>query len=127
MFVYLLITVELGILYTVFWYLYLRDPIPARKIGGSTWGSYNPAATKGGIDMSAFKFEQNASCASCYMEGAQHTHSSAVKPFMLPVNDEMTLDPKTNHYVPLPRKRRTMLAAMIQQFDDCLSEFNVKP
>ncbi|MBX9723916.1 MAG: hypothetical protein K2X81_21090 [Candidatus Obscuribacterales bacterium] len=127
MFVYLLITLELGILYTVFWYLYLRDPIQSRRIGGNTWGSYNAAATKGNTEMPAFQYEQNAACASCYMEGGQHTHASAVKAFMVPVCDEMTLDPKTSHYVPLPRKRRTMLAAMIQQFDDCLSEFNVKP
>lgn len=127
MFVYILISAELAILYTVFWYLYLRSPKQARRIVGTTWGSYNPADTTGGADASQYALNSAASCAQCYVQGAQHSHMTAVKPFMLPVHDEMVLDLQTNHYVPSSRKRRTVLAALIQQLDDCFSEFNVKP
>jgi|688.fasta_scaffold286179_2 hypothetical protein len=128
MFVYILITAELAILYTVFWYLYLRSPKQSRRIVGTTWGSYNAADTTGGVDVSGYSLSNGASCAHCYLQGAQHDHNlTAVKPFMLPVHDEMVLDLKTNHYVPSSRKRRTVLAALIQQLDDCFSEFNVRP
>lgn len=127
MFVYILITAELAILYTVFWYLYLRAPKHSRRIVGNTWGSYHPAATNGGIDASAFTSDGGVSCAHCYLQGGQQAQMSAVKPFMLPVHDEMMLDLRTNHYVPVPRKRRPLLASLIQQLDECLSEFNVRP
>ncbi|MBX9686852.1 MAG: hypothetical protein K2X27_09135 [Candidatus Obscuribacterales bacterium] len=125
MFVYLLISAELAILYTVFWYLYLREPSKNRRIGGNTWGSYHPAATNNGANP--FALSQGMACAQCYIQGAEHSHDmSAVKPFMLPVHDEMVLDQKTSHYVPLAPRRKTALAAIIQQLDDCFSEFNVK-
>lgn len=126
MFIYLLIASELAILYTVFWYLYLREPKQARRIVGNTWGAYNPGATNGGIDASPFGLEMSA--AHCYLQpGLQQPQVNAVKPFMLPVHDEMVLDLNTNHYVPNARPRRTTLGALIQQLDDCLSELNVKP
>lgn len=100
MFVFILISAELAILYTVFWYLYLREPRQARRISGDDWGSYNQATTSDGI--------------------------SAVKPFMVPQYKEMILDLRTNHYVPLPEKRRTMLSFFAQQLDDCMSELNVR-
>ncbi len=128
MFVYFLIASELAILYTVFWYLYLREPKQARRINGSNWGSYHPAATSGVNDASMFAFGGGAACSNCYLETGNNTQElSAVKPFMLPVRDEMILDLSTNHYVPVPRPRKTVLGSLIQQLDDCLSEFNVKP
>ena len=126
MFVYLLITAELAILYTVFWYLYLRQPKEARRIVGNTWGSYHPAATSAGIDAS-FMMDSGASCAHCYVQSGQEPTGSAVKPFMVPVHDEMILDLKTNHYVPNALPQKTVLGSLIQQIDDCLSEMNVRP
>lgn len=125
MFVYILITAELAILYTVFWYLYLRQPKQSRRIVGSTWGSYHPAATSV-ADFPAYTAYDVGSSTQCYLESAQASRKSAVKPFMLPVHEEMVLDLRSNRYVPVSRKR-TALAALIQQLDDCLSEFNVKP
>ncbi len=125
MFVYLLIASELAILYTVFWYLYLREPRQSHKIAGNTWGAYNGAqsTTNGGDAM--FGYEMSA--APCYMERGQQMQASGVKPFMLPVQDEMVLDLKTNHYVPVNRPHRTVLGALIHQLDSCLSEMNVRP
>jgi len=39
MLIYLIIAAELAILYTVFWYVYVRDPKPY-KIVGNLWGRY---------------------------------------------------------------------------------------
>ncbi len=40
MLAYVIIAVELLILYTVFWYVFLREPKPY-KIQGNPWGAYN--------------------------------------------------------------------------------------
>jgi hypothetical protein len=40
MFVYLLITAELALVYTAFWYLYLRDPKDRENIQAALWGTY---------------------------------------------------------------------------------------
>jgi hypothetical protein len=51
MLAYLIIAVELLILYTVFWYVFLREPKPYR-IQGNAWGAYD------GPDPSIQKFAQ---------------------------------------------------------------------
>jgi hypothetical protein len=40
MFAYLVIAFELAILYTVFWYIFLREPKPF-KVAGNIWGQYD--------------------------------------------------------------------------------------
>lgn len=40
MLIYLIIAAELAILYTVFWYVFVRDPKPY-KISGPLWGKYD--------------------------------------------------------------------------------------
>lgn len=42
MYAYLIIAAELLILYTVFWYVFLREPKPY-KIKGNPWGRYDEA------------------------------------------------------------------------------------
>ena len=50
MLIYLIIAAELAILYTVFWYVYVRDPKPY-KISGNLWGKYGDKGfTAGGAD-----------------------------------------------------------------------------
>lgn len=112
MFIYLLIAAELAILYTVFWYLYLREPKQARRIAAHNWGNYGrgPITTGGGKP--------------------HQTHQ--VRSFMLLGCEEMTLDLESNHYVPVDLSARhgwnkLELAKAIQRIDDALSEFNVKP
>ena len=40
MFICLLIAAEFAVLGTVFWYLYLREPISSHTIAGDLWGQY---------------------------------------------------------------------------------------
>lgn len=40
MFIYLLIAFELGILYTVFWYIYVQEP-KSINLSGFSWGNYD--------------------------------------------------------------------------------------
>lgn len=42
MFAYLIIAVELAILYSVFWYVFIREPKPYR-VAGNLWGTYDRA------------------------------------------------------------------------------------
>ena len=50
MFIYVVIAFELAILYTVFWYVYQREPKPY-KIIGDPWGKYDDSGfTTGGAD-----------------------------------------------------------------------------
>jgi hypothetical protein len=95
MFVFILISVELAILYMVYWYLFVREPKESRRISAANWGSYDSGT--GGI-----------------------------KKFMVPEMEEMVLDPKTNHYVPLQQPRGSFLSSILHKVDDCLSELNVK-
>ena len=53
MLAYLVISVELAILYTVFWYVFLREPKPYR-IKGNAWGAYDGPAQE--TDASIKKF-----------------------------------------------------------------------
>ena len=50
MLICLVIAAELALLYTVFWYFYVREPKPF-KIVGNPWGKYGETGfTAGGID-----------------------------------------------------------------------------
>jgi hypothetical protein len=97
MFVFILISCELAILYTVFWYLYLREPKQARRITGDTWGAYG---TKGGAEQ--------------------------VQAFMKVKPEEMMLDLRTNHYVPLPQKQQSLFTTVMRHLDDRMSHLNVR-
>src|SRR5262249_25097288 len=52
MLMYFIIAAELAILYTAFWYIYLREPKALKmKIAGNPWGKYGESGfTAGGID-----------------------------------------------------------------------------
>ena len=39
-FAYLVIAIELAILYSVFWYVFVREPKPF-KVGPAMWGTYD--------------------------------------------------------------------------------------
>lgn len=50
MLIYLIIAAELAILYTVFWYVYVKDPKPY-QVKGHPWGRYGQAGyTAGSVD-----------------------------------------------------------------------------
>jgi hypothetical protein len=122
-FFYVLITAELTLLYGVFWYLFLREPTHARRIGAETWGMYPQykAAMKSG-----FRTRQNniAAAQAKYVEVA---HEDPARPVILPVYDEMTLDLRTNRYVPVPEKQQTIFGRFIDDLDGQLSTLNIRP
>lgn len=62
MFAYLIIGVELVILYTVFWYVFLYEPKPY-KVTGPIWGIYDPRVPKlsqNDIDTLILEYKQRA-------------------------------------------------------------------
>lgn len=79
MFVHLLILSEFLLLFAVFWYLYLREPRPVRKIKSNTWGAYSPSTTL------------------CRIESADESIHS----FVAGQRGEMIFDRRTNRWVPL--------------------------
>ena len=123
MFFYVLIAAELTMLYGVFWYLFLREPTHLRSIGAETWGMYPQyrEALKNGFKGSQLK----GTCEQYFVEVAQEDSSN--RPVMLPVYDEMTLDLRTNHYVPVPQKQQTIFGRFIDDLDGQLSNLNVRP
>ena len=126
MFVYGLITAELILLYTVFWYLYLRDPNPSRRIVADNWGNYEAAAiTTRGATMTAYEYQSILESKQCKVKELSQERADYIKPFMVPVYSELTLDVRTNRYVPLEPKQ----GFVAQFFDDMngqLSCLNVK-
>jgi hypothetical protein len=52
MYIYILIALELAVLYTVFWYLYIRKPSHRERIVGNPWGLYE------GVDTDSKHFEK---------------------------------------------------------------------
>lgn len=120
MFVYVLITAELALLYTVFWYLYLREPKQARTIVADTWGNYSN--TNAAIKNA---FRNNAACAQAhsYLEAAPDENRTNT----LPIYRELKLDLQTNRYVPVVEEDKNIFARFIDSLDVNLSALNVKP
>jgi hypothetical protein len=87
MFAYLLIGIELAILYSVFWYVFVREPRPYR-INGSIWGSYEsgvPGFASQDVDTLVLEHKQNAEQNVCFdrrvpRPAYPHATSSAYDP-----------------------------------------------
>lgn len=137
MFVYLLIAAELALLYTVYWYLHVREPKHARRIGGNTWGNYgNLRVTAYGAGCKAcctIKLPISADSLSYSVsERDEYDRRQELKPFMVPDWNEMSLDLKTNRYVPIESHTMSCrvgsrFVRLVQIADDFLSEINVRP
>ena len=73
MFAYLVIAIELAILYSVFWYVFVREPKPF-KVGADMWGTYDQG------DLPFTKYDATANVYSQELHGlasrAHHNHSS---------------------------------------------------
>ena len=95
MFAYLIIGIELAILYSVFWYVFVREPRPYR-INGSIWGSYEtgvPGFTAQEVDTLVLEYKQNTEQKICFdrrvpRPAYPHPTSSAYDPslFVAPFN-----------------------------------------
>jgi hypothetical protein len=98
MFVYLLIAAELGVLYTVYWYLFLYEPQSAHKIsaGNRLWGRYERP-----VD---------------YLDEPD-------EPFADELASDYILDLRTNHYVRISRQAR--LECLARQIDRAFAQLKV--
>src|SRR5579884_3953454 len=87
MFVYLLIVAELGLLYGVFWYLYVREPRASKRINAQMWGRYDMP-----LEYQEAQAYEHGECEEC----RRHEQMLAA------VRQEYMLDQHTNHYVQVP-------------------------
>ena len=122
MFFYVLITAELALLYSVFWYLFLREPTHSRRVGADTWGMYPQYRTA--LKDAGYRNQQQ-NIAPHFVE-VPHTDPSA-QPVILPVYDELTLDLRTNRYVPVPEKQQNIFGRIVDTVDGQLSYLNIRP
>lgn len=122
MFIYAMIAAELVLLYVVFWYLFLRDPDPRRKIAGNTWGAYKNALPRYDKEVIVDDPARDDEPCSCEPE-------PAVRGFMVPHPRELVFDPRKNKYISVNQynRSRTRLAIFLQSVDETLSKLNVKP
>ena len=113
MFVYLLIASEFIVLYTVFWYLYIRDPKVKRRISANMWGSYQRASYDQLPDPT-LQFARSCDDLNIY-DGAYATPAY-----------EYVLDQTTNHYV-RAQQGGSLLGRVTAGLDRQFSRLNVRP
>jgi hypothetical protein len=118
MFVYLLIAAELGILYGVFWYLYIRQPRANKRISAQLWGSYD--------DPSGYLQEHKQAYESLACGQAECTTCRQTEALLTSVRNEYILDTTTNHYVQVP-EGMSLLDRLATTVDRALSHLNVAP
>ncbi len=111
MFVFLLISAELALLYVVFWYLYVRDPKCKERIKGDLWGAYEGADTS----QDYCPVYQEPACVK--VDQTAYAHA-----------EEFIWDSNSNSYIPVSQyEAMSLLAKMAAQLDRQLSQLNVKP
>jgi hypothetical protein len=120
MFIYLLIASELAVLYTVFWYLYVRQPKCTHRIQGSLWGTYGDSAKTTNADPTISFARWNDEYS--YLMAFEHARLSNKKA----IEEEWMLDQKTSHYVPVDNSG-SLLRRMAAQLDRSFSQLNVHP
>ena len=123
MFVYLLIAAELAVLYTVFWYLYVREPKHKRHISANMWGTYDEPMTRDGADPTLpfvqGSYEHQLYEAYCRGELSAEASNS---------EEEFIWDVATHHYVPVSKLRTPALfGQMAAKLDQTFSQLNVRP
>jgi hypothetical protein len=113
MFVYLLIAAELAVLYTVFWYLYVREPQEKRRISANLWGTYEESLVDGRVDPTLPFL--------CHHEEEHQIYQGAYPAQVR----QYILDLSTNHYVPVV-ENATMLNRVADSLDRTFSQLNIK-
>ena len=111
MFVYLLIASELAILYTVFWYLYVREPKVNRRISANLWGTYEESMMQADPMLPFLRSDD-------YNRIYDEAYASTAR--------EYVLDQVTNHYVPVG-DNATVVQRVAVSLDRTFSRLNVKP
>jgi len=77
MYAYLIIGVELAILYSVFWYVFIREPRPY-TIKGDLWGTYSQSSFTACDDYassSAHQWDQNREVLKKIQNGHSQNHA----------------------------------------------------
>ncbi len=111
MFVFLLLTAELMLLYVVFWYLYVRDPKCKEHIKGDLWGAYE------GTERLHDYYPAYKEPACARVDQSAYAHA-----------EEFIWDANSSTYVPVSQyEAMSLLAKMAAQLDRQLSQLNVKP
>ncbi len=131
MFIYLLIAAELAVLYTVFWYLYIREPQCHHRIEGNLWGRYESALPQSSADpMLPFATGHDGNGLS-YVPGFARGEADWKKQFAAAYrpSEEFVLDQITNHYVVQRNalQGRSLILRMAVMLDNTLSQLNVRP
>lgn len=115
MFAYAMIAAELVLVYLTFWYLFLRDPEPRRKIAANTWGCYQkPIRT----ECNAVTEHKSTQQGHSECTAGHHGHPA-----------EMIFDPRNNKYISIKQFNQTQssVALVLQRIDEFLSRLNVRP
>jgi hypothetical protein len=121
MFIFLLIAAELAVLYTVFWYLYVRDPHHKKNIRGNLWGTYDAPENS---DINPFAYPRD-DYGLAYLKACEQ-ELDCITP--LYSTDEMILDRETNRYVTVHRfETRSSVMQFLSKLDRALSHLNVRP
>lgn len=125
MFVYALIAAELGLLYVVFWYLYLRDAKKAKRFAATNWGRYQNSPLSVEEILPADSRAASADCQYCGCSETEH----AVKGYMVPHPTELVFDRNKNRFISARKYYQTKLsfASLLQKIDEKLSHLNVRP
>lgn len=118
MFVYVLIVAELAVLYTVFWYLYVRKPECKKNISSDLWGSYDTAMHNEPAMLYA-PISDHANADAYFMRARDE--------FQVAMASEFKLDQKTNRIVAIDHQGASLLEKMAAKIDKTLSQLNVKP
>ena|SRR5688572_2390071 len=127
MFIYLLIFAELAVLFTVFWYLYVREPKCNHRIKGVLWGAYDDDEfyTTYGAGRQHNNVQNQDETAHRY---ASVPESEWSLPSHL-LQEELVLDPVKNRYIPIGSadEGHSFLVRLAMRLDRTLSQLNVRP
>src|SRR5688572_29343342 len=119
MFVYVLIVAELAVLYTVFWYLYVRKPECKRRISSDLWGSYDQSVHNEPAMLYAPVSSDQSNPDAYFLRARDEFHVA--------IASEFKLDQQTNRFVPVNQEAGSLLERMAAKIDRALSQLNVKP
>lgn len=114
MFVFLIISAELVLVYTAFWYLYLREPAGYGRITASLWGTYIETVDNG-FDPSVPDMQ------SCQCSPLREQHYMSYDHRL-----DFELDRCTNHIVPVAESG-SVLVQVANKIDRTFSKANIRP
>lgn len=116
MFIYMLICAELALLFTVFWYLYVRQPGCNHRIRGDMWGDYDENYQRE-VSQSWRQWDDCSQFSVPLDEADLPTWQG---------HDELVFDRRSGHYVTEAEIQGPALVRLAVQLDRTLSRLNVR-